>query len=407
MGGHNEGTCNSMKKILFIYPSMLLGGSTTSLLSLLNNLDPDRYQIDLQLRRNTGVLFHDIPKHVNILPQAEKYPGKKGYLIKYLKFIFGGYFFKSVYVSLKNKKFGISSTVFNEFLAKSVSKKNKTHYDYAIGFLEGWSNSYLAYNVCAEKKYAWLHSTFANITSDPKAQISWMKKVDRIVFVTDSCKNDFKKALPVMSDKAITVENITDSSIIRSRSARTDLKDVQYLRFSGTDCFKIITVCRITIDTKGLDRIVGCAKKLVETNIPFLWYIVGDGEDKEQLQKMINDEKLNDCLVLIGSRFNPYPFIKEADIMCMPSRYEGKPMVITESMILGVPPVVTEYLSAHEQIQDSIDGIVVPNHDEAIVDAVLDCMKNSDKLSKMKAYLKTHEYGNREYVSIIEKNLFS
>ena len=59
------------KRILFIYPSMILGGSTTALLSLINNLDGDEYQIDLQLQKNAGPLFEEIPKHVNILPEAQ------------------------------------------------------------------------------------------------------------------------------------------------------------------------------------------------------------------------------------------------------------------------------------------------------------------------------------------------
>ena len=81
-------------------------------------------------------------------------------------------------------------------------------------------------------------------------------------------------------------------------------------------------------------------------------------------------------------------------------------MVITESMILGVPPVVTEYLSAHEQIQDSFDGIIVPNTDEAIVDAVLDCIQNRDKVLKIKTHLKGQEYGNKKYMAEIEAKLF-
>lgn len=395
-----------MKKVLIIYPSMLLGGSTTSLLAFMNNLDADRYQIDLQLRKNEGVLFADIPKHVNILPEAERYAGPKGKVVKLLRFVFQGAFFKASYVSLKNRKIGISTAVFNEFLAKSVSRKNPAHYDYAIGFLEGWSDSYLAYSVNADKKYAWLHSTFANITNDPKSHLPWMRKVDRIVFVTDACKDDFIKTLPSMAEKAMTVENIIDSSIIRKRSECADSEDEAYARFCNAECFKIITVCRITIHTKGLDRIVNCAKRLREKNIPFLWYIVGSGEDAERLQALVADAQLTGYLVLIGERMNPYTFIKEADIMCMPSRYEGKPMVITESMILGVPPVVTEYLSAHDQIQDSFDGIIVPNTDEAIVDAVLDCIQNRDKVLKIKTHLKGQEYGNKKYMAEIEAKLF-
>lgn len=395
-----------MKKILFIYPSMLLGGSTTSLLSLMNSIDSTEYQIDLQLQKNEGPLLQDIPKHVNILPAAEKYSGRKGKVIKYLRFVLQGAAFKAMFVNLKNKRKGLSSDVVVDFVARSLSERNKNHYDYAIGFLEGWSNRYLAYKVDADKKYAWMHSTFANITKDPKAQLPWMERVDKIVFVTDACTDDFKKTLPSMAEKAITVENITDSEIIRKRSGAVDETDEAYKRFITSDCFKIVTVCRITVNVKGLDRIVNCAKQLKSKGVKFLWYIIGSGNDEDTLKTMIEDGDVEDALIPIGVRFNPYPFIKAADIMCMPSRYEGRPMVITESMILGTPPIVTEYLSAHEQIKNGVDGVVVANDDGSIVGAVMGCAKDKNKVKKMTDFLLENEYGNKSYIEEIEKKLF-
>jgi glycosyltransferase involved in cell wall biosynthesis len=98
--------------------------------------------------------------------------------------------------------------------------------------------------------------------------------------------------------------------------------------------FKIITVCRIVLGVKGLDRIVWCAKKMKDVGRDFLWTIVGDGPDFEAVKNMIDEHGLSEQVVMIGNRLNPLPFIKLADAFCMPSRYEGKPMVITESMIL-------------------------------------------------------------------------
>ena len=60
------------KKILIVYPFMMMGGSTTSLLSLLENIDKQKFQVDLQLYRNTGPLLSEIPKGVKLLPTAKK-----------------------------------------------------------------------------------------------------------------------------------------------------------------------------------------------------------------------------------------------------------------------------------------------------------------------------------------------
>lgn len=392
------------KKLLFIYHSMIIGGSTTALLPLLNGLDPEKYEIDLQLFRNKGPLLDVIPEHVNLLPEAEAHKGKMGRLVKLCKFFSGGYAFRVISRKIRN---GDTKAVLAAFQSKELSRKNTTQYDYAIGFLEGWSDWYLAYGTKAKKKYAWLHSTYANITAEPTSELPWMEQVDKIIFVTDPCRDAFKETLPQMAEKAITVENITDSQIIRKRSLQADKTDADYCRFLESDCFKIVTVCRLSMQVKGLDRIVNAAKALKAKGYSFLWYIIGDGEDKATLLEQIRIEDVGDCVVPIGKRMNPYPFMAAADIMCMPSRYEGKPMTVTESMILGVPPVVTEYLSAHEQIATEIDGLVLENRDDSVAAGVLRCLQDKELLDSMRKYLQTHEYDNMDYLPEIEKKLFS
>lgn len=386
---------------------MIVGGSTTSLLSFMNSLDPEKYNIDLQLFRNEGPLFSAIPPHVNVLPCAEKYTGKKGRIIKILKCVLKGYAFKALFRGIRTKSKGLMSRgELTTFQAKELCRKNVKKYDFAIGFLEGWSDRYLAYCVNAGVKYAWLHSTFANITSDPGVELPWMKKVDKIVFVTDPCKNDFDKSVPEMAHKTITVANVTDSRIIRSRALDIDPTDNEYNRFVCADAFKLITVCRITMSVKGLDRIVNCASELKKRGFNFLWYIIGAGDDRDALVELIKAHGVEDCVVSIGQRMNPHPFIAAADVMCMPSRYEGKPMTVTESMILGTPPVVTAYLSAHEQINNGTDGIVVENADDTIIPALERCISDRALLQQIKTQLLDGEYGNQHQVAEIEKTLF-
>ena len=391
------------KKIVFIYHSMIIGGSTTALLSLMSNMDPQKYDIDLQLFRNRGPLLDIIPSYVNLLPEAERYIGMKGRLVKLCKFFFKGYFLRFLWKKFRGKN---EKSVLSLFQSKELSKKNVKNYDYAVGFLEGWSDWYLAFGILATKKYAWLHSTYANITKEPTSELPWMQRVDKIVFVADSCREAFEQSLPQMVKKSITIENITDSRIIKQRSLQIDDNDLDYQRFVSTDGLKIITVCRLTVHVKGLDRIVNCSKLLKESGCRFYWYIVGDGEDKDYLQALIETAGVYDCVVLVGKRMNPYPFIAAADLMCMPSRYEGKPITITESMILGTPPIVTEYLSAHDQINHGKEGIIVPNEDNAIVDAISRLIQDTSLCGNMKKRLLSSEYGNTEYISKIEKILF-
>lgn len=396
----------SRKHILFIYPSMFIGGSTSSLLNLLNCLDPKKYQIDLQLFRNHGPLMGAIPESISLLPDMELYKGSKGRCIRLIKFVFSGYIFKAIIANLKTGKRGLSGEVLDDFQAKYLTRKSTQMYDYAIAYLEGWSNRHLAFNVNANKKYAWIHSTFSKTTSNPQAEVQWMRKVDKIVFVAEACEKTFRIETPAFSNKAITLFNIIDDRYIKKRSLDIDKLDDAYERYDKAGCFKIITMCRLAIKTKGLDRIVKCAKKLNESGKQFLWYIVGDGEDKATLLQLIRENQVEDCLVSIGARINPYPFLRISDIMCMPSRYEGMPMTVTESKILGVPPVVTAYLSAHEQIKDGVDGLIVENKEDSLFPVLLHIIENPKEIASLRSYLQKNNYGNRSYVLEIEKELF-
>ena len=398
-----------MKKqsILIVYPEMMVGGSTTSLLAFLNCIDKEKYEIDLQLYKNRGPLLHEIPKEINLLPEAFKYPGRIGGFVKRAKVVLTGALFKARTENKKIGKKGYSGQVMAEFQAKHLSRKSQKRYDVAIGFLEGWSDRYVAFCVQADKKIGWMHSTFANIATIPDLEAGWMRLTDKIVFVADNCTEDFRIAMPEFAHKAETIRNITDSRLISKRADQESENDEAYTRMKEASVFKLITVCRITLSVKGLDRIVWCAKKLKDAGREFLWTIVGDGQDFEIVQNMINEYGLSDQVVMIGNRLNPLPFIKLADVFCMPSRYEGKPMVITESMILGTPPFVTNYLSAYEQIKNGIDGIIVENADDTMFEAIDKYIENPDLLIPMREHLLSHEYGNSDYMREIEERFLN
>lgn len=395
------------KKILVAYYSMMVGGSTTSLLSFLGALDKEKYEIDLLLYKNEGEFLDMIPKEVRVLPEAFQYANSLGRIIKLLKGILGGYLLRAWLVNRKHGEPGFSEQILSDFQALQLSRKLPDKYEYAVGYMEGWSDRYVTYRVNAGKKYCWLHSTFAYIAPVPELEKRWMKNVDKIVCVSENCRADFCKVMPEFSEKSITIENISNSDFIKKQGDIITEDDNLLKSFLESNKFKIISVCRLAMETKGLDRIIFCAKNLKKKNLSFVWYIVGDGDDRKKLEDMIVEYDLSQEVILTGKRSNPYPFLGNADVMCMPSRWEGKPMTVSEAMILGTPCVVTEYLSAKEQIMNRVNGIIVENNDTAIQEAILECIENRELLNGLKDNLKQNVYGNREYIEYVEGTLFS
>lgn len=350
-----------MKKILFIYPEMMIGGSTTSLVSLLNAIDYTEFEVDLILYKAKGPLIADIPKQVNVLPQASRYPGNDLYTFikKTFRLLSKGYITKALLAEWKyHKRIGLNNQVM-AYGQAAISKGSENEYDAAIGFLELWSHAYLTGYTKAVLKIGWIHVDYEKAHYIPKLDEENLGKLDKIVSVSQSCLNSFNKSFPAFHDKAMFMENVLSSHYIREKAGMGD--GVSY------EGLKIATLCRLVIETKGLDRAVLAAAGLKNDGCEFRWFIIGDGPDRQRLEGMIEKHGLSKEMILLGQKLNPYPYLKSCDLFVLPSRYEGKPVSVTEAQILGLPAIITEYASAGEQVNDGTDGLIVKNNSEVDV----------------------------------------
>lgn len=133
----------------------------------------------------------------------------------------------------------------------------------------------------------------------------------------------------------------------------------------------------------------------------YIWYIIGDGDDREYLQNLISDKGLLSNIHLLGSRNNPYPYIKDCDIFLLPSHYEGKPMAVTEAQILGLVPCVTNYSSAKEQVHHMKDGIIMDNNDKAIEQTLYDILNGKIDIDTLKERVVAADYSNVEDMKLV------
>ena len=133
------------------------------------------------------------------------------------------------------------------------------------------------------------------------------------------------------------------------------------------DSMNLVTVCRVAFVSKGLDRGVQAFIRLKRENRlkGLRWYIIGDGPDLPALKEMIRENGLEREIIPLGQQLNPYRMEKQMDVFFLPSRYEGKPMAVTEAQMLGLVPVLSNYSSAKSQVRHRIDGIIMENNDQA------------------------------------------
>lgn len=382
---------------------MILGGATTALIALLKKIDYEKNQVDLLFLNNGGYRTDEISGQVNILPDAakENLSGAKARIKKRFHLLFSGNIFRVLAWALKNKP---SRAYFIAALNQALAQANSAlshpadkEYDLAVAFLEMWPTVYLANHIKAKKKIAWVHIDYQKARFCAALDKKFYGKTDRIICVSDGCKDSFDMAFPQFADKTCRAENEIDIYGIMSKADGCEGVEAE---FSAFDEYRIVTVARIDAYTKGIDRIINICERLKSDGLIFRWFIIGDGPDFDKMNTIAKEKQLSDCLVFLGARNNPYPYIKNADLFVLTSRNEGKPITVSEALILSTPVLVTEYAAAKKQICGG--GIVVPNEDMSIY-PVLSQIIRKEKLLDRKQLLPSSEKGAAQLIESILK----
>ena len=169
---------------------------------------------------------------------------------------------------------------------------------------------------------------------------------------------------------------------------------------------KLLSIGRFT-HAKNYDNVPDIARRIVaDYGIDDLrWYIIGFGGDEQLIRRNIDRAGMQEHVVLLGKKSNPYPYIKACDLYVQPSRFEGKSVTVREAQILCKPVVVTNYPTAHSQINDGVDGVIVPLDNEGCARGIASVLADSALRQRLASYLAAHDYGNESEVNKIYKLL--
>lgn len=167
---------------------------------------------------------------------------------------------------------------------------------------------------------------------------------------------------------------------------------------------KLLSIGRFC-EAKNYDNVPDITRRIIESGCNIKWYIIGYGGDEELIRQKITEAGMQDHVIILGKRTNPYPYIKACDIYVQPSRYEGKSVTVREAQMLCKPVVVTNYPTASSQIQDGVDGVIVPMDNEGCAKGLAEFILDTEKQNKIIDYLKAHDYGNVDEVEKIYRIL--
>lgn len=386
------------KNILILMPSMFIGGAERSLIGLLDSIDYTKYNIDLFLNRHEGEFLNLIPDKVNLLPQIDAYtnfdrPIKDVLFSKNFKY--GIARLKAKSDMIKNIKLGNEHNVWSslQFISNRLTPllpNIDKEYDLAINFL-GISDV-LGQKVKAKKKLAWIHTDYTKLVPNKKLDMDTYSKVDYVVTVSKDCENQLLSVYPMLEDKSLVVENILSEKFIKEQANEKIIDD----KFDiNNDQIKLVSIGRFT-DAKNFDNVPQICKYILEKGINVKWYIIGFGGDETLIKQKIKEFDMEQHVVILGKKENPYPYIKACDIYVQPSRYEGKAVAVREAQILNKSVVITNFETSKSQLKDGFDGVIVPMDNEGCAEGICNLIKDKKLQHKLIENTKITDYTNKQ-----------
>lgn len=324
------------RKILFVIESLAIGGAEKSLVNLLNSFDFSEFEVDLFLFAKDGILERKLPEFVNVKHLLYSYP-----LASRVEF--------AIRRKLRN---GIQT---EDLFWKSFNKnipKIGGHYDVAVGYSQGFATYFVAEKIRADKKYTWVNTDYVKAGYNANYDVDYYKKMNGIVAASDAGKQIFdevfdKKGLEV---PVYAIEDLLDIEGIRKQSE----EPCDVSSFNG---LKLVSVGRLH-PAKGFQLAIEAAEILKEKEINFHWWIIGEGDERAKLEKLIAEKKLQDYITLQGADTNPYKFMRAADIYVQTSVYEGFSITVREALAMGKPVVSTNFPSVFSAIKDGENGLI-------------------------------------------------
>lgn len=364
-----------MKNILFVINSMGRAGAEIAMLELLRRMDPAACRISLYVLINQGEMVNELPPYVRLL--NENYcdssvftPAGRLLLVKHTlqKMFRRKALIKNIgYMARHLARMIANGRIYpDKLLWRVISDGSEIfpeEYDLAVSYLEGGSTYYVADHVKARKKVAFVHIDYTQAGYNRQLDKNCYAAMDQVFTVSEEVSSAFCSAYPELTQRVSVFPNIIDWDRIRSKAQ----EDSGFT--DGYSGIRLLTVGRLT-EQKALDLSVQAMKLLKDQGIQARWYVLGEGEERASLTKLIHKLGLEQDFILLGITDNPYPYFKQTDIYVHASRREGKSIAVQEALFLGCPVLLSNCSGNREQITDGVDGMMCELSPESIAESI-------------------------------------
>lgn len=386
-----------MKKTLLIVSHALeIGGAERSLIGLLDALDPSQWEIELFLLRHEGELLGAIPSYVKLLPEVPAYTVlarplkdtlKEGHFLLTAARLCGKLAANRYPKDGTYTDNGVGLEYSHKYTYKFMPKIQKQRtYDLAISFLT--PHYIVANKVKAKKKIAWIHTDYSQVQVNIESEFKMWNAYDNIASISDNVTDGFVKTFPQLEDKIVLIENVLPERLIRNEAA-----EVTGDMLKTNDESILLSIGRFC-KQKNFDNVPQICANLLRLGANVKWYLIGFGGDEALIRQKISEAGMQEHVIILGKKKNPYPYIKACDLYVQPSRYEGKCVTVREAQMLGKPVVITRYATSSSQLDDGVDGLIVPMDNDGCAKAIAKLLKSPEKMEQLVSHCYERDYSN-------------
>ena len=388
--------------ILIFSQAMELGGVERSLLGLLDAIDYDRYDVDLFLMRHCGELMPYLNPNAKLLPEISQYAslavpmaslvksGQLGVLRGRLRGKLAARRFDRKHPGEKPSVTAL--TYSHKYTLRSMPQISDKIYNLAISFL---TPHYFARERVKAKKYAaWIHTDYTALTFDRAAELAMWNRFDTICGVSEQVTAAFDTEFPELSHLTETVENILPQNLIE-RQSNNPQGEMQKEK-----TFKLLSVGRFS-EQKNFDNVPDICRRLVADGLDVKWYLIGYGGDEPLIRQKIDETGMQKRVIILGKKDNPYPYMRACDLYVQPSRYEGKAVTVREAQMLGKPVVITSYATSGSQLEDGVDGVIVPMDNAGCAAGIAALLRDPVRMQQLSENCVKRDYTNSAEVEKI------
>lgn len=376
---------NKRVRVLFLIESLSGGGAEKVLSVLLKHFDYSKYEVTICPIVDTGVYSEDVKRYVDhYLP-----------IISYRGNTFSNFWNKIKYKLVCN--YLPLGWVYKLFIPKGNVVE--------IAFCEGFVTKLLSHANSKAKKIAWIHTDLTDnpwpielgIFKDVSEEKATYTVFDQIVTVSKTVERSFNNSYG-LTDRTCTIYNPIDTENIL-------LKAGKKARDTHED-FRLISVGRL-VPQKGYDRLLRVVKQLYDDGYKLNLVILGEGEERKDLEGYINANNMSSYVGLPGFDASPYKAMRLSDLFVCSSRAEGYSLVIAEALVLGLPVVSTYCSGPNELLGNGQYGKLVENSEEGLYQGIKKLLNDQAKLKELRelSLSRGNQFGVEESERLIEQLL--